>query len=483
MNPTELWNERALSLSAARIAEVCSGRVLRQGEPALRLTTDTRNLRAGDCFVALPGDRFDGHEFVREALVGGAAGAVVSRRVLAKLPPGPFLVQVADTHEALLQMAATHRRGHDARVVGITGSCGKTSTKDMLGHVLGTHMPTVQSPKSFNNHIGVPLTLLQINHDTRAAVVEVGSNAPGEVAMLAEAVQPDIAVVTGISESHLAGLGSLAGIAAEKASLIQALPQHGLAILNGDDARCDAMAAETDRRVVKVRVDSEAHLFATDVSFCGLGTTFRLMGETAVTIPRMGSHNVHNALFTIAAAQAMGMCRDEILEALCNLPNTSRRLECKQLGAITVVDDTYNSNPGSARAALHALAGMRVRGRRIVLLGEMLELGDQSAALHRRLGREACEAGVDVVITLGEGARPVAAGARRAGLGRRAVCEVADVTEALDELMRILRPGDWLLCKASRRIALDRVVDELAHRICGTADGGVDGEVERTAGA
>jgi len=489
MIPTRLAASRArgvlpdrsapvLDLSPGRIAEVCAGRVLRQGEPAARVVIDSRELRAGDCFVALPGDRFDGHEFVREALLAGAAGAVVSRPVpRAGLPKKLFLVRVPDTNEALLRLAQTHRNTHDARVVGITGSCGKTSTKDMLGHVLATAMRTVQSPKSFNNHVGVPLTLFQIDHDTRAAVVEVGSSAPGEVQQLAEVVRPDIAIVTGIAESHLLGLGTLDGVAAEKAGLIQCLPKHGLAILNGDDTRCDEMAAQTPGRVVKVRVDSEAHLFATDVRFCGLGTTFRLMGETVVTIPRMGSHNVHNALFTIAAAQAMGMCRDDILEALSELPNTSRRLECKQLGDITLVDDTYNSNPGSARAALQAFAGMRVPGRRIVLLGQMLELGERSTALHLQLGREVAETGVDLLVTLDKGARPVAAGARKAGLQKRAVREVADITAAVDCLMELLRPGDWLLCKASRRIGLDRVVDALADRIGG------DGKVDNTARA
>ena len=222
-------------------------------------------------------------------------------------------------------------------------------------------------------------------------------------------------------------------------------------------------------------MDREAHLFATDVRFCGLGTTFRLMGETPVTIPRVGSHNVHNALFTIAAAQAMGMSRDRILAALCELPHTSRRLELKQLGDITLVDDTYNSNPASARAALQAFAGMQVAGRRVVLLGQMLELGERSTDLHLELGKEVAAAGTDLLITLGKGARPVAAGARRAGLPKRAVREVGDVIEAVRCLEEILRPGDWLLCKASRRIGLDRVVDALALRVDSDGDGDGDG--------
>ena len=184
----------------------------------------------------------------------------------------------------------------------------------------------------------------------------------------------------------------MAGVANEKASLIRALPETGLAILNGDDAHCAEMAAETAARVLEVRVDSEADLFATDVRFCGLGTTFLLMGETPVTLPRLGSHNVHNALFTIAAAEALGLDRAQVLLALCDLPNSSRRLECKQLRGITFVDDTYNSNPSSARVALQALAGIRVAGRRIVLFGEMLELGDQSKSLHERLGEEVAAA-------------------------------------------------------------------------------------------
>jgi UDP-N-acetylmuramoyl-tripeptide--D-alanyl-D-alanine ligase len=296
---TEL--SRGSWLAPTRVAEVTGGRMLRAGTDALHVTTDSRNIKAGDLFVALAGDQHDGHAFAAEAARKGACGLLLARPV-ADVPSGTFVVVVPDTRKALLDLAGEQRRHTRARVVGITGSCGKTSTKDMLGQVLAAVMPTVASEKSFNNEIGVPLTLFAIRPGTKAAVVEIGSNAPGEVSRLARAVRPDVAIVTCVAESHLQGLGSVEGVAREKAALVSSLRKGGLAVLNGDDPNVAAMAKATIAKKVIVRVDHEADWFATDVRFCGLGTTFLLQGKRPVTLPRLGSHNVYNALFTLAAA-------------------------------------------------------------------------------------------------------------------------------------------------------------------------------------
>lgn len=464
MIPTRVARRRSW-LAAEEIARVCGGRVLRAGPRALRVVIDSREVRRGDCFVAVRGARFDGHDFVAEALRRGASGVVVASETPAGSVPGAFLVRVADTRKALLAMAAAHRRRHDASVVGITGSCGKTSTKDMLAYVLGRAMPTVASRRSFNNEIGVPLTLFEIRSDTRAVVVEIGSNAPGEVAELAAVAGPDVAVVTCVAEAHLAGLGSVRGVAREKACLPAACRPDGLVVLNGDDVSCRRMAPDAPARSVFVRVDGEADWFATDVRFHGFGTSFRLNGEVPVTLPRIGTHNVYNALFSIAVADRLGVPPTVSLEALSALPATSRRLEVKEVGAITLLDDSYNMNPASARAALLALAGLPCRGRRVAVLGEMAELGPRARELHERLGAEAPACAVDRLVVVGEGARGIADGAVRAGMAAFAVTEVERVTEALDLLLAELGDGDVVLIKASRRAQLDRLADALVDHM------------------
>ncbi|MCA8944558.1 MAG: UDP-N-acetylmuramoyl-tripeptide--D-alanyl-D-alanine ligase, partial [Planctomycetes bacterium] len=346
-------------MTPARIAKCCGGRVVRSGAPATRVVTNSGEVGAGAVFVALPGAVRDGHEFVADALGRGAAGVIVSKPIgRTDIPEGCFAVRVPDTLVALQALAAEHRRRHQVSVVGITGSCGKTSTKDMLGAVLARVMPATWSPKSYNNHVGVPLSLLQIDASTQAAVVEIGTSAPGEIRALADLAEPDIGIVTCVAEAHLSGLGSIDGVAKEKASLLAGLRPGGVAILNGDDRKCRAMASECERRTVIVSAAGEADWFATDVRFHGIGTSFRLQGERPVTLPRLGTHNVYNALMVIAAATELGVELDDVLAGLTESVPSSRRMECHTCGDVTVFDDTYNMNPDSSRAALSALAGL-----------------------------------------------------------------------------------------------------------------------------
>lgn len=461
-------------LTAAAVARVTHGEVLSRGGAAATVTTDSRGDCSGRLFIALRGPNHDGHRFCGDALQRGAAGLLIDRAADAaaatdRLHPA-FVVRVADTGKALLDLAAEHRRRHRARVVGITGSCGKTSTKDWLGAVLAAAMPTVRSPASFNNQIGVPLTLFAIEPKTRAAVVEIGTNAPGEIAQLTAVARPDVGIVTCIAPAHLEGLGSLEGVLREKAALPAGLPEDGLCILNGDDAACRAMAEQTRAQVQFTSVTRRTDWFATDVRFHALGTTFLLQGERPVTLPRLGTHNVYNALAVIAAACHLGVAEEDVLRTLAAVPSAARRLEPKCAGGVTIFDDTYNMNPQSARAALQALAGLSAHdpagrpGRRLVVFGEMLELGVHSQQLHEQLGAEVVRTRQDLLLCIGDGAGPIADGALAAGMAQGQVHRAADAAAAFDLLQSLLRPGDRVLCKASRRVGLDRLVDRLqAH--------------------
>src|SRR5262245_40871284 len=326
-------------------------------------------------------------------------------------------------------------------------------------------MPTVRSPGSYNNRVGVPLTLFSIRPETRAAVVEIGTSAPGEIGTLTAIARPDIAIVTCVAAAHLQGLGSVAGVAREKALLPAGLGDDGLCVLNGDDVQCREMAAVPRPRVQLVRIDHEAEWFATDVQFHAFGTSFRLQGERSVTLPRLGTHNVYNALFVLAAAAELGVPEDQALQALSEVPPAARRLEPKCAAGVTVFDDTYNMNPASARAGVLAIAGTPGAGRRMVVFGEMLELGCDSVELHRALGAETHRAGVDALCVVGAGARPIADGALAAGMPPGAVVCLDGIGDAQSWLLQQLRTGDRVLCKASRRVGLDRLVDGLLHAL------------------
>lgn len=481
-------------LTPAAIARAVSGRVVRTGSTAERVVTNSREVRTGDVFLALRGPRFDAHDFVPHALEAGAAGVIVERVpesvrfAPAGRPTGSgFVVRVPNTGTALLELAGAHRDRHSARVVGITGSCGKTSTKDMLGFVLSRALETTASPKSFNNHVGVPLSLLDIRASTRAAVIEIGTSGPGEIERLARIVQPDVAILTCVREAHLSGLKDLDGVSQEKAGIFAGMRRGGLAILNGDDRACERIAARLDGRIQSVRVRSSrnetsagnpaADWFATDVGFCGLGTSFRLNGrcpggERSVTLPRLGSHNVYNALFCIAVASEFGVDLDTVIDALAVLPQSERRLEPREVAGVRIVDDSYNMNPASARAAIHAIRCIDRVARRIVVFGEMRELGPRSAELHHELGADVAAADIDLLVTVGEAAAQIGLGAGAAGLDPARVLHVADISAALAHLLAELRDGDVVLFKASRAAGLDRLVDELVRELSGAKASG-----------
>ena len=467
-----------IALTLAEVAEAVGGELVgdaaADGTVTGSVLVDTRALGAGDLFVALPGERVDGADFLPGAAAAGAAGAVATR-------PHPALpcVVVADPVQALGRLAAAvHRRLVDGGLVtvGITGSSGKTSTKDLLGQVLATAGPTVSPRGSFNNDIGLPLTVLTADAGTRHLVLEMGARGPGHIARLCRVARPQIGVVLNVGSAHLGEFGSAEVIATSKGELVEALPADGTAVLNADDPRVIGMAPRTAARVVTTGVAADADDRATDVELDDAARArFTLVAggeEHPVALQVVGVHQVANALSAAAAALAAGMTPGAVATALsAGQPRSRWRMEVRRRAdGVTVVNDAYNANPESMRAALAALIRLRGR-RRIAVLGAMAELGPRGDAEHARLGRDVVRAGIDLLVSVGPDAVGVHTGAlaeRSAGNGvgqedgtLDSVQHVPDREAALALLSAELGPGDVVLVKASRSYGLELLAADL----------------------
>lgn len=420
---------------------------------------DSREARQGDLFFALRGDRSDGHEFVAQALASGATGAVVERPV--ETPEGACQFHVSDGLNALQRLAAHWRRRSQARVIGVTGSVGKTTCKELIAAVLGRRYNVLKSEGNLNTEIGVPLTLLQLRPDHQRAVLEMAMYQPGEIALLARIAAPQVGVVTNVGPVHLERLGSMGAIAAAKAEIVEALPPDGLAVLNGDDNRVAAFASRTSARTVLYGLSEQCTVRAENIESRGLaGFSFRLIagGMTAeVSCPLPGRHHVYPALAAAAVALNEGLGIEEIADALAGAAVDLRLTRRRGPNGSTIIDDSYNAGPDSMLAALDLLG--ECPGRRIALLGGMRELGAATAEGNRRVGERAASR-CDLLVIAGEEARPIGEAARAAGL--KDVHFLAKAEEAADALPGELRDGDHLLIKASRAIGLESVVEALA---------------------
>jgi UDP-N-acetylmuramoyl-tripeptide--D-alanyl-D-alanine ligase len=446
-----------IPLSIAEIAAVTGGTV--EGDSAVTVTApavlDGRQAEPGGLFVALAGQRADGHDYAGQAGRAGAVAALGSR-------PTPLPTVVVKDAQAALQALAAHvatRLRDGLTVAGLTGSRGKTSTKDLLAAVLSSAAPTIATAGSLNNELGVPLTMLRAGAATRFLVLEMGARRTGDIAALAGLVAPDIAVVTNVGQAHLAHFGSRGAIARAKGELVQGLAPGGTAVLNADDPRVAAMRALTDGPVLTFGQAEHADVRVLDLALDRLARpsfTLRTADASApVALPLVGAHQALNASAAAAAGLAAGVPLDMAAAALATASLSKWRLERRDLtGGATLLNDSFNADPDSARAALDAMAAVE-GGRRIAVLGEMLELGDDSEAEHRAVGEYAASR-ADVVVAVGEAARPIADGA-----GERAVA-LAGNDAAVDWLRGHLAAGDVVLVKASRAARLDEVAAALA---------------------
>jgi UDP-N-acetylmuramoyl-tripeptide--D-alanyl-D-alanine ligase len=418
-------------------------------------SVDSRSVRPGDLFFALRGPNFDGHDYVQAALDAGATAAVVDR----EMGPADRLLQVDDTLNALQSLASWARTKWGGTVVGVTGSAGKTTTKDAIAHLLASELRVGKTVGNFNNHVGVPLSILRLSDDCRVGVLEMGMNHAGEIRALAAIARPEIGVVTNVGYAHVEFFDSIEGVALAKRELIEALPPYGVAVLNADDPRTAGFRSVHAGRTITFGFAEFADVRAEFMQQGCDGTKFRADGvdfETSL----VGRHGVMNLLAGIAVAQAFEIYPERLLEAVRTFSTGKMRGERLEHNGITIWNDCYNSNPEAVRAMVDVLAATPAR-RRVAVLGEMLELGRSAEDLHRDVGRYVAEQGVDVLIAIRGVARAMADEAVRAGLSGGAAHFFEDPREAGEFLRRLLKPGDAVLFKGSRGVAVERAMERL----------------------
>lgn len=449
------------------LANACGGE-LRNGSPhrlATNICTDSRKAGPGDLFFALQGENFDAHEFLPQVAKSGVIAAVAERK---KIPDNFFttVIAVDNTREALGKLSARYREDFDLPIIAVGGSNGKTTTKELLASVLRQKFKTLWSEASFNNDVGVPVTLLRLENAHQAAVLEVGTNHPGELAPLLRLIQPSLGVITSLGREHLEFFGDLDGVAQEEGNLAELLPLGGMLFVNGESQLMEKVVRRTHAKVVKVGFgehnDCVAHAIHCDESGVDFSVTTarkNLCGDYRIQL--LGRHQVLSALLALSVAGELGLSREEIQRGLAECEPAKMRLQTWSVNGIRVLDDSYNANADSMLAALETLRDLPCAGRRVAVLGDMAELGEQSQPAHVEVGRRAAAAGVDHLFSIGKMSRVTAGSAREAGL--RAVEEFPEIETAGASLKKFLRPGDVVLLKASRAVRIERIGEMLRN--------------------
>jgi UDP-N-acetylmuramoyl-tripeptide--D-alanyl-D-alanine ligase len=448
-----------MKLPLSKIAEFISAAGdFSRADVAHVYSIDSRTIGAGDLFFAVKGERLDGHDFVTAALEKGAVAAVVRKDQVDRYSDKSRLLAVDDTLVALQTLATAVRKVWGKPLVGVTGSAGKTTTKEAIAHVLGARFRVLKSEGNFNNHFGLPLMLLKLEPEHDVAVIEMGMSHAGEIRALAKIAHPEIGVVTNVAPVHLEFFNSLADIARAKYELVESLPASGTAVLNADDEYVSQFGRDFKGKVITYGTHTTADVRAENVQSCGAeGSQFDVVtaaGREHARLPLVGEHNVLNALAAVAVGLARGLNLSEAVGALATLKPADKRGQVLQLGNITVVNDCYNSNPKALNAMVDALAAMKA-SRRIVVAGEMLELGPAGVEMHRAAGQHVAEKKIDVLI----GVRGLAQAMVEGASGETQARFVATPEEAGEWLAREARDGDVVLLKASRGVKLEKALE------------------------
>lgn len=431
---------------------------------AVKLCTDSRALKRGQIFWALKGENFNGHDFANQAFTQGGYAAVVDEQWLKQNgKPVNVYIPVGDTNGALLHLAREYAAKFRIPKVAVTGSNGKTTTKDMISQVLAKVGPTLATQGNFNNQVGVPLTLFELKSSHRYAVIEMGTNHPGEIAPLSEATRPSISVITNIGYSHLEHFGSKEKVREEKLTITAGIQSKGVLVLNVDDPLLAQIRATTRYKLVTFGID-RGQIRPSDLTFNADGCASFKIGRTLFTLQVPGRHNVYNALAAIAVGTQLRIPKALIAEALFGFTASKNRMQVKKLAGLTVMDDCYNANPSSMRSALATLGSYQAPGRRIALIGDMLELGNEGPKLHQEIGHYLVEMGVDELFTFGNLSRHINSAARSKGLPRNRAHHFSDFDLMSAELLRYLMPGDVLLVKGSRGMKLERIYEFLKEK-------------------
>jgi len=440
---------------------------LRKGLIA-RVTTDSRQVKAGDLFVALRGERFDGHDFIDAAVRAGAEAVLIERNI--PLPEevkqaGAVVMQVEDTVRSLGALAQFYRRHlcGSVNVVAVTGTNGKTTVREMIYHVLSRFKKGHRSPRNFNNHIGVPLTIFGIEAEHDFAVVEIGTNAPGEVAALSRIAEPDIAVITHVGPSHLEGLKDVEGVSVEKVSIIAGLKKHGMLVCGVDHPPTLERAEALGGHLITFGLDTKCDVYAEKIERDKGGVRFVTNDRCEVRLGMLGVHNVNNALAALAVVRRLGITSAQFSEALKDFRSSKGRMECREVNGITIIDDSYNANPVSMAAALEELVNFPQAKRRVFVAGDMYELGEKSEEFHRELGREIAREGIELLLTVGPRGAQVAEAALEAGMGRGSIMRCKNSKRMARLIKSMLYDGDVVLVKGSRAMEMEKVIVSLGR--------------------
>jgi UDP-N-acetylmuramoyl-tripeptide--D-alanyl-D-alanine ligase len=453
------------SLSLAQIAAFAGGSIASGNAETIvsRVSTDSRTLQSGDLFVPLRGENFDGHKFVQQAAERGAVGAMVEESWNGNPPKNFAVIRVADTLVGYQALAANYRASLPLKVIVITGSNGKTSTKDFVAATLARKFRVTKTEGNFNNHVGLPQTMLAANRADEIAVWEIGMNHPGEIAALAKLAAPDIGIITNVGIAHIEFMGSREAIAEEKGSLAEAVAANGTVILNADDAFSESIAKRTNAKIILAGIENGS-VRATDITQHSTGSEFTIFEgahRCRAQLPVPGIHMVQNAMLAVAAGRVFGLSLEECAVGLASTPLTKARLQIKEIDGIKFIDDSYNANPDSMKAALRTLVELDSDGRRIAVLGEMGELGAETDRGHRDVGEAAAALRIDELIAVGAVGAAIAHAAKKAGLEKSVA--VDSPKEAAELLEGRAAPGDLVLVKGSRSARMERVLEEFSR--------------------
>lgn len=464
-------------MTVEEILKACSGHLCHgnRGAKIAGISTDTRTIKRGEIFLAIKGEKYDGRAFVGDALRKNAAGIIVSRlshTVRRGLPGGKVAIRVKDTLSALLDIAGFHRDRFGLSVVAITGSNGKTTTKEMLARILSRRLETLKSEASFNNEVGIPLSLLRIRSKHEVCVLEIGMSAKGEIRNLARVVKPDVGIITNVGPAHLQNFDSLAEIARAKAELLDAL--DGACVLNADDEYFGMLKRRCRTKLITFGMEKAADFHADSLRYLPSGeVTFRINRKLEVRLGvGCGRHNVYNALAAAAAASCFGVGGKEIQRALGNFRLPPQRSEVSRYGRVTVINDTYNANPASMRAAIELLKSFSQKGcgeragktgRRIAAIGDMLELGDRARESHEQIGGFAARSGIHILFAVGKFSKVTVEAAKREGMKKAFSCRTRG--ELIKKLLSEAGPCDTILVKGSRATRMEEVVEGILNQV------------------
>ncbi len=432
------------------------------------VSTDSRTIEAGDCFFAIEGENFDGHNYVPDAFAKGAVCAVVSKEIKDDRLADKAILMVDDTIKALGDFALSYRRQSNFKVIAITGSVGKTTVRQITYHVLSQHYPVHQAPKNFNNNIGLPLTLLSADPEDKIVIVELGSNHPGEIAHLTQIALPDIAVVTNVYPAHLAGFGNLQTITKEKLSISEGLSSDGILIINADVVKwlngnwLNYQLPITNHQVITFGKSDGPSFQARNITSNGINSRF-IIDETEIYLPLTGPGNIENALAACAVCRQFGITTDDFAHAIKTLPAVPMRTELLQIGTLTVLNDCYNANPASMKNALDTLADLvsKEKRRPVFICGYMAELGNQSERLHAKLGVSVARARIQLLLTVGKFAKITAEAAKDTAEYDLQTKSFADTLSACNNLEKFIKDYDIVLVKGSRVNKLEMAVKKL----------------------